>query len=380
MGKKGSGGWFSTVKKKVFKSSSKDSKRDGSENNNNGDRWQQHEAQEVVSFEHFPAESSPELSHDVQSTASTPAADERKHAMAGATIDDYEMQAKHGHRVMVGFRKQVEEEENRLDVQNRNTGVVSDRQNPKKLAGVNRTGIYQNFGKEKERSEGMAKRERALAYAYSYQRQKQGYDQPTTNTNTEGIGLSINGPDRAQWAWNWLDHWMSSQSYTGRNLGPVPYNPPPYPNFSAASATTIPTDNVSEKTVEMDVMTPASFKGDIMDMVDPEFMYLGSNQQAQYHRKSPVHVPSYMAQTVSAKAKVRGHTPSSKPQHVPHWNLSTKAGSGCDSSSSGYTIPRSPNPKAETRRKPVSPTLSPTGEGWRTGGGVGRRGRRHDLG
>ena len=56
MGKKGSGGWFSTVKKKVFKSSPKDSKRENNIGSNNADIWQQqHDTQEVVSFEHFPA-------------------------------------------------------------------------------------------------------------------------------------------------------------------------------------------------------------------------------------------------------------------------------------------------------------------------------------
>ncbi|XP_004307995.1 PREDICTED: protein IQ-DOMAIN 1 isoform X1 [Fragaria vesca subsp. vesca] len=79
MGKKGSS-WFSTVKK-VFKNSSKDlpDKKDQIT-----DKWQQHDAPEVVSFEHFPAESSPDRTND-ESTASTPANNEdRQHAIAVA--------------------------------------------------------------------------------------------------------------------------------------------------------------------------------------------------------------------------------------------------------------------------------------------------------
>ena len=61
--------------------------RENNISNNTAVRWQQqHDTQEVVSFENFPAESSPEISHDVESTASTPGTTvgERKHAMAVA--------------------------------------------------------------------------------------------------------------------------------------------------------------------------------------------------------------------------------------------------------------------------------------------------------
>lgn len=48
----------------------------------NAERWQQ-EAPEVVSFEHFPAESSPEITND-ESFASTPVTEDRNHAIAVA--------------------------------------------------------------------------------------------------------------------------------------------------------------------------------------------------------------------------------------------------------------------------------------------------------
>ncbi|VVB05035.1 unnamed protein product [Arabis nemorensis] len=471
MGKKGSGGWFSTVKKKVFnKSSPKDSKREDNISNNNADRWQQqHDTQEVVSFENFPAESSPEISHDVESTASTPAitVGEKKHAMAVAIataaaaeaavaaaqaaakvvrLAGYNRQteedsaavliqshyrgylARRALRALKGlvrlqalvrgnhvrrqaqmtmkcmqalvrvqgrvrarrlqvahdrFKKQFEEEEKRSGLEKQKNGFANlqtEREKPKKLHEVNRTSLYQTPGKEKEKSEGMMKRERALAYAYTYQRQMQH-----TNAD-EALGLSVNGPDRNQLAWNWLDHWMSSQPYTGRQTGlgtgPGQYNPPPYPPFPTAAATTAGTttpDDVSEKTVEMDVTTPTSLKDKIIGMIDREYIDLGSYRQAHKQRKSPTHIPSYMAPTVSAKAKVRDQGTTVKLQgtsFMPYWNSSTKNGSvngsGCDSSSSGgavttgYPGPRSPNPKIDIRRrKPVSPSQSPTGFGKR---------------
>ncbi|CAK9151604.1 unnamed protein product [Ilex paraguariensis] len=77
MGKKGSG-WFSTVKK-VFKPSSKElpeKKRD------NVEKWQ-HDAPEEVSFEHFPAESSPDITND-DSDAASLQSDDQNHAIAVA--------------------------------------------------------------------------------------------------------------------------------------------------------------------------------------------------------------------------------------------------------------------------------------------------------
>ncbi|CAN8254846.1 unnamed protein product [Cochlearia groenlandica] len=460
MGKKGSGGWFSTVKKKVFKSSSKDSKREDNISNNNADRWQQqHDTQEVVSFEHFPAESSPEISHDVESTASTPitTAGDRKHAMAVAIATAAAAEAavaaaqaaakvvrlagyNHRHteedsaavliqshyrgylarralRALKGlvrlqalvrgnhvrkqahmtmkcmqalvrvqgrvrarrlqvahdrFKKHLEEEVTRSEIDKPKNGFVNlktGQEKPKKFHEMNRTSMYQPSGQKKERSEGMMEIERALAYAYTYKKQMQH------TSNDKEMGL--NGLDRTQWAWNWLDHSLSSQPHhshqTTLDPGLGPYTPPPYPPFPTAGTTT--PDDVSEKTVEMDVTTPTREYN--MDLRS----YRRQQQAHKQQRKSPTHVPSYMASTASAKAKVRDHGSSVNLQgttFVPYWNSSTKNmsvnGSGCDSSSSGGPVPtgylgsKSPNPKIDNRRKPVSPSQSPTGFGnrmWR---------------
>ncbi|XP_047178506.1 protein IQ-DOMAIN 21 isoform X2 [Vigna umbellata] len=83
MGKKG-GSWFSSVKK-VFKSSSnKDSPvPEKKKDNKKEEQWQLHEAPEEVSLEHFPAESSPDITNEGSAT-STPVTEDRSHAMAFA--------------------------------------------------------------------------------------------------------------------------------------------------------------------------------------------------------------------------------------------------------------------------------------------------------
>ncbi|XP_062120098.1 protein IQ-DOMAIN 21 [Humulus lupulus] len=78
MGKKGNG-WFSSVRK-VFKASSKDLPEKKEIHNV---EKRQHEAPEVVSFEHFPAESSPDVTND-ESASSTPLTEDRNHAIAVA--------------------------------------------------------------------------------------------------------------------------------------------------------------------------------------------------------------------------------------------------------------------------------------------------------
>lgn len=80
MGKKGTG-WFSSVKK-VFKSSSKDSPDKKKDNKEKEEQWQR-EAPEEVSVEHFPAESSPDVTNE-ESATSTPVTEDRNHVVAFA--------------------------------------------------------------------------------------------------------------------------------------------------------------------------------------------------------------------------------------------------------------------------------------------------------
>ncbi|KAF8042855.1 hypothetical protein BT93_A1243 [Corymbia citriodora subsp. variegata] len=208
------------------------------------------------------------------------------------------------------------------------------------------------------KSENVMKKERALAYAISYQQQQ--HMQPEQSDIDEG--LYAKEREKAQWGWNWLERWMAAQPYHVQQLG-VPDHP--YMALPTVTNATTATDDLSEKTVEM-------------DMVAPENMNLGflgreSGDTSPYstrHQRQPSsnNVPSYMAPTQSAKAKVRGQGPGKQQQQQqsplgPQWNPSTKkvqsAERGCDSSSSGggtttYQVTRSPikvkGPQGQARR------------------------------
>ncbi|KAJ6677362.1 IQ-DOMAIN 21 [Salix viminalis] len=96
-------------------------------------------------------------------------------------------------------------------------------------------------GKIKENAsrkhEAVMKRERALAYAYAYEQQQQHHLLSQNNPNGKETGHFVDESERAQWGWNWLEGWMSAQPYNTTN-------------------TTATTDDMSEKTVEMEMITP----------------------------------------------------------------------------------------------------------------------------
>ncbi|KAK7317121.1 hypothetical protein RJT34_01090 [Clitoria ternatea] len=188
------------------------------------------------------------------------------------------------------------------------------------------------------------KRERALAYALNYQ-QKQ-YMQMDPN------GDDIGG--RAQWDWNWLERWMSSQSHHARHSVPRET----LHKTLAATTTTTATDDMSEeKTVEMDMATldSAHINMGLVYQESPESSPISNRHHQRHHSAS---VPGYMAPTQSAKAKVRGQGPfKQRVLYGPHWNSSTRRNSATglypDSSNSGgatYMFPRSPNPKVNEIR------------------------------
>lgn len=227
-----------------------------------------------------------------------------------------------------------------------------------------------------KKHDAVMKRERALAYAYAYEQQQQPL-LSQNSPNGKERGHFVDGSEKAQWGWNWLEGWMSTQPYNVRQSGP---NEGSYVTLNTTTATaTATTDDMSEKTVEMDMVTPTGTSNSNMGMLDPN---LSSNRHQR--QLSSSNVPSYMAPTQSAKAKVRSQG-STKQQYAPGTPLrspftkkgsSINGGSGCDSSSSGggttYQAPRSPSPKQNGMRLHskrhaggYSPDFNGGGDDWR---------------
>lgn len=190
------------------------------------------------------------------------------------------------------------------------------------------------------------RRERALAYAYNYQQQQQqSYPMQLNPPMNEAMfSAYANAMDKPPWGWNWLERWMANQQQpyqvTKMKSGP---------NESTYMTAATSTADVSERTVEMDIVDPPHHR-DTSNVI---------HRSSKESRQSSFDgVPSYMAPTQSAKAKVRAQGPSKPRAHSPSpWNHpspSTKRSplgpSGGDSSSSGggslhyqYAYTPSPN-------------------------------------
>ncbi|KAH0748803.1 hypothetical protein KY290_028035 [Solanum tuberosum] len=381
MGKKGSGNWFSTVKKVFIKPSSKDySPADHKKKEKLENQWQD-EAPEVVSVEQFPAESSSDLTNNRESNdnSSYSLAEDRNHdihvieaTVAVATytapkivkLDGYNKEeiaatliqsyyrgylARRALRALRGLvklqalvrghsvRKQAQITMRCMQalvrvqskVRARRLQLLQSKVEEVKLHSIIRQDQHKNKSlSNKQETEGWDNRNQSIEKILQNTRRKQHAYQQQQKWLHSDEECFCNEHENPQQSWNWLDRWMASQHAVRREGS--------YVSLSI-------TDDISEKTVELDPLGSED--------VNLAHHILSPVERSPYSptQSNMDSVPSYMAPTKSAKAKIRSPGPikPKSPPGVAQWNATPKKVTArrwsYDSSA------RSPNPKTSAK-------------------------------
>nr|GMD49641.1 protein IQ-DOMAIN 1 [Ipomoea batatas] len=225
--------------------------------------------------------------------------------------------------------------------------------------------------------DGEMKRERSLAYAFANQQKHQQF----LHCDAEAFGN-----ERPEWGWSWLERWMASQPYQRSKHTAAAAAAPP-----ESSRVTISTvDDVSEKTVEMDFgssIPPENTNSGRHSVNQSEASPFTSRGHRRQSQTSFDGVPSYMAPTKSAKAKVRSHggmknLSSPSAQSNSSSKKGTSPGLNWESVYQAHRSP-SPNPKGLVNRggqAQWTETYSPESSGDDKTMSFRNHGRRHYFG
>nr|XP_043632269.1 protein IQ-DOMAIN 3-like isoform X2 [Erigeron canadensis] len=200
------------------------------------------------------------------------------------------------------------------------------------------------------KQEAAIRRERALAYAHTHQHM--------WKNSTKSLNPTFLDPNNPHWGWSWLERWMAARPWEAQTISEKDSpagdtgkraSRPPSRQSPSTPPTRAPSNNSSR-------VRPESQKGSVDD--DSRSYYsLQSDRNRRHSRASSVRddesfdsspaVPSYMASTLSTKARSRLASPCHSPSPL---------GSGRKGASEKGTVPGSAKKRLSFTGSPARTT------------------------